>query len=418
MFLPYSRFRERDTSKGTVSYTVPAGTEFGDCTNVWSPYPSSAYVYEVPITLSEKMYDSETSNFKRRLQQGQIVPTRAVYHVRNLGYSEISYLEDYTMVGGLRCCSGVKVPTGFHFYKPISVPANYGHAVDDQVAAAQAPQALKSAIAQCRDAELDLLTTWGERKETIEHIAKRLKDVAGLTSNFKSTLKRLKRTESIHGAWLEYRYAVMPNVYTIQSLVKVLNEPNMTRAKGFGDISWTAEKALPIAGPYGTSYEAQVSTDVSVRGHALAQATLDSLGTHFKVNPLTTAWELTRLSFVVDWFIDVGDTLASYRMPWESKIVNSGYSVSLKTYVTYPTFLEGEDAVNYGTRTCADGNWQHSVTYKKTWELQTTQPLYAETYFRSYLAPDKAAYWPRFRVELNPERLLDAVALLRGFTRR
>ena len=41
--------------------------------------------------------------------------------------------------------------------------------------------------------------------------------------------------------------------------------------------------------------------------------TLDEIeAKRFGMNPVATAWELTTLSFVIDWFISVGDFIAAY----------------------------------------------------------------------------------------------------------
>lgn len=56
--------------------------------------------------------------------------------------------------------------------------------------------------------------------------------------------------------------------------------------------------------------------DVNVRGNALYQC--DNSG--FFINPVVTAWQLTRLSFVVDWFANITRWLQA----WSTELLYEG----------------------------------------------------------------------------------------------
>lgn len=144
--------------------------------------------------------------------------------------------------------------------------------------------------------------------------------------------------------WLEFRYGFMPLVYTVMDIMEmvdkkkgVLFNPNLIR-KAVANVK--AETSIPFLTDtltYGTSYTnmrlSSTGTD-KMNFHASVQYKLTAPPALLKRLSLTgeflpeVAWELTRLSFVVDWWYGIGPWLATLRFTPE--IVVLGNTVSYK----------------------------------------------------------------------------------------
>lgn len=179
----------------------------------------------------------------------------------------------------------------------------------------------------------DLLTTLAEGRETLSFMqsvvggaAEALRKFAhadettyrrarGLRAKdlLRSSDKALRRLGS---RWMEYRYAIMPLVYTIKDMNDLIGNRDAVYKTGrdravisdtldSSDIIKTPETVLTYG--WGTM-EARVTSTYKVRydGGAL-QRVLSQVG----FNPFLTAWELIPYSFVIDWFLNVGDAIAS-----------------------------------------------------------------------------------------------------------
>lgn len=115
-------------------------------------------------------------------------------------------------------------------------------------------------------------------------------------------------------AWLEYWYGWYPLVMDIFGLCELLNEglkkqdqlfcvtrlvTETTPARPF----FESDPDIECKGTFNISAKATIWFKVVSSIHALAELGL--------INPLSIAWELTTLSFVVDWLIPIGDWLQS-----------------------------------------------------------------------------------------------------------
>jgi hypothetical protein len=206
----------------------------------------------------------------------------------------------------------------------------------------------------------DLATTVLERKQAMEMVTNRL---LKLGKGFRE-LRRLEfaaaartfgmereprrataRAEArdFGGLVLEYQLGWRPLVQSIYDMIDVLQNPikdQQIRARA--QISGLERYDYQV-GEYGQHYDewsgafrVQLGCSVRVSNPNLLLANQMGL-----VNPVAWIWELTTLSFVVDWIVNVGDVISS----WSDFV---GFDV-LNPYVTYSGVTNCNHAyVNYG----------------------------------------------------------------------
>lgn len=126
---------------------------------------------------------------------------------------------------------------------------------------------------------------------------------------------RISALRRFRDLWLEARYGVRPLVYLAQDVVRAVNHKRRQGLfnRGTAHQDFTIAKSDYVAGEnYYCHYRTTESLTgtMKLRGTAYTNRTpMDTWG----FDPVVTAWELTRYSFIVDWFINVGGYLATVR---------------------------------------------------------------------------------------------------------
>lgn len=114
--------------------------------------------------------------------------------------------------------------------------------------------------------------------------------------------------------WLEYSYAYLPLLQEIDGAAKTLAELPYAAERR------TVRARLGVERPFAGSYSTGIENWKVIAG---TQSVSREIGVHFNVsnpllknaamvgltNPLSIAYELTRLSFVVDWFLPIGNAI-------------------------------------------------------------------------------------------------------------
>lgn len=125
-----------------------------------------------------------------------------------------------------------------------------------------------------------------------------------------------KRNASHYGSnYLEYHFGWEPLMKDIQASFDLFTDPMRDKrgllvvARGFAKSDILGHST----GDYSVWYDYYWRTSVAIRGRVkitnLDLYRLEQLG---MLNPAVLAWELVPFSFVVDWFTNIGDVLASY----------------------------------------------------------------------------------------------------------
>jgi hypothetical protein len=159
----------------------------------------------------------------------------------------------------------------------------------------------------------------GELRETFEMLQNPFSALRKLL-----TQKR-KRIDNLAGTWMEHRYGVMPLVYTIKDIIEAVK----TKDRKISDHLYSGRSQtkvqfcerivdIPID-IMGLKFQACRYYTTTFRVAAICYyqwrrpPTLSyMLGTDWSAIP-AIAWELTKLSWLVDWWLGVGDFLKAHR---------------------------------------------------------------------------------------------------------
>lgn len=240
---------------------------------------------------------------------------------------------------------------------------------------------------------LDLTTTLAEVPETIKMIVEacRLVLMKYLEYKRKVDVLRSNRISSpdllsqIADLWMQYRYGIMPNVYTIQDGLSYLQSTVVayqTIRKGTREFVFQPD---PI-GDW-TAPEVDLFHRVFLKNRFDVKA-LSRSGAFLKTNLLSTAWELIPLSFVIDWVLNVGDYLSSLWRPVGSvqeACQASWQSRDVKIRLSNPEYLGADIDVLLG-------------------------------YYRSEIIQPNAHVGLNIQLGVTWKRALDAIALSWGMT--
>lgn len=129
--------------------------------------------------------------------------------------------------------------------------------------------------------------------------------------------------DAIASVWMNFRYNIMPNVYAIEDILSIV--------ENFKPIYFTerdkfVDKLSITAG--GRTYDVPVTHRVMIKRKFKPSGSFaKNLQRNLSADIFTTSWELIPLSFVIDWFVNVGDLLGSLCRP-------SGDFEELCTYST------------------------------------------------------------------------------------
>lgn len=225
----------------------------------------------------------------------------------------------------------------------------------------RANEAINKAYAKIMATDLDVGVMIGELKETLEGIRNPLSGIRNFIK--KSGKKAVRKNGSdfvsmLTSSWLEWRYGIRPLIQAVQDIYEHVNssivdecDGKLHRKRGraplvekptswvewFQITPWTVE--MNMARHITTRYSASVGYNLTApltweERYGLDAYSLPSI-----------AWELTTLSFVVDWWLGIGQWLASLKA-LNPKVQVQGLSVSMKTVINVEVTTTGQARLN------------------------------------------------------------------------
>lgn len=282
-----------------------------------------------------------------------------------------------------------------------------GHLTVPSPDPALAEDAVTRAAADCADATWDTLTFLAEAKESYEMVGgaiRKLYDRFVIPSALRAAKEArrgiLRRFSEI---WLSYRYGWMPLVYDVQDAAEAIasrkRKFDLKKGRGHNSTTWNDSTTWSVNTGTETWYYAEtLSVSSTYRGKAYARI-VDPTKNTWGFDPISTAWEVVPYSFVVDWFIGVGNWLKSI-MPASSGVEFLGCCGSLKQVVTHVITTD----IVWDVLANTDG----AVSGMKT---ETVSEIYRRD-------PTGIPSLPHFNVRLNAVRLTDLFALVAANNRR
>jgi hypothetical protein len=137
-----------------------------------------------------------------------------------------------------------------------------------------------------------------------------LHKTAAMFQNITGRITGLLKKARFQDLWLEGRYGWRTLIYDLQDLEKAVNNIDSGRLRykesvGEDSDGETQDSSYEAGGGYPHTVKRIATYSFGVRGTAVA----DLEPPRVQINPVTTAWELTRFSFVLDWVVNVGQWL-------------------------------------------------------------------------------------------------------------
>nr|QIS88030.1 MAG: maturation protein [Christensen virus] len=260
----------------------------------------------------------------------------------------------------------------------------------------QAQALVTSAFAKINSGEWDMLTSLAEAKETVKFIADKLIAAAKLLLKLRHPSAFLGKPKDIvekaSSNWLEYRYAIMPLVYEVEDIASALE--NLGRLYNKVSSKSTSEHEESIDDGWQKDFdEVLVSYSVTIKRRYDPSTILSATDQMVGFNPLVTAWELVPFSFVVDWFINVGDLLAAT--------------------TSIPDYCDQGATLGINVRRSASYRMENETSCGP---VESHAKLLERSYYRRVIDEGEAGF--QFQPDLHWRRYLDAFALSWGPLRK
>lgn len=267
--------------------------------------------------------------------------------------------------------------------------------------------AVTSAHANASALELSVLMVAGEAHKTVGSmvaIARRANKVfrAVKRLDIQYLRKQISRKE-LEDRYMELRYALRPIVYDMVGTLKAIEQSKAFKtarrtARSFEHIDQTVTDTVPYTGEWSGIFDPNVVTrsiryNASIRAGVLCDVTTSTSNVWGTDSWITTAWELVPFSFVLDWFVNVGDTIAAWTPKTGVKELASWVSIKGTCTWTNSFDLQG---FNYSPEI-------HDVAHYASFAQKKTKVI---TFNRRFANPSLSVY-PTVSVNLNPLKLLD-----------
>lgn len=378
--------------------------------------PSETFFTDQPVQLNyyfTKTGDSVTVDYVlRRAQRARSWSRQQRPYVKTLEYSDVQYSFEPVAVSGRTYVNnvvGYRVSSGYPDQK---FQTSSAFSLSQPKVGATVTDAKLKCLSKVPQSTFNAPLFAAEANKTLDLIVKSARTMYSAYKNVKkgriSAACRdlgITKPKGPSSNWLSYRYGWLPLISDVKDAAEAAafhwyeGEPPThvyTRLTSEGTRylsgSQTTTRCVmyyaPVAGVQSSDYTAwrtECKAGLTLISKSTTYQTLHQFGLD---DPLSLAWELVPFSFVADWFIGVGDYLASRSTlnGWE---VLDGFTVEVRD-VSGNIILTNS---SFG----AGGSSPYRYRYfsRKPW--LGTPPAF-----------------PIVAVNLNPSRILDAVSLLRN----
>lgn len=365
----------------------------------------------------ESMYDVVTKEFEKKKRQGRIInspllKTSVVTHAPLIPYI---YAE---VIGSQINCSGVWRTkwSGYEVTSGMITPNSYcnlGYSSPPYLPCPVISQnligsAVTKAYANCDMSKAAILASLGEARETVASMASIFTGLIRIIREIRSLqigklMRRLKPKE-LADRYMEIRYALRPMVYDTLQIIDAANASAVATRQTYRGFAKANAKATSSGYRTHGTFRRYKWTKTSTTSTEVRAGVLCKCDAFTKLNAwgadsiLETAWELIPLSFVVDWFFNVGQTIASWTPETGLTALASWYKITESLYqeirLSDSSCLAVPNAVKLAFN--ADGAYVSKLSV-------TTQRV-----------PDPSRpVLPRFQLSLDALKLVDLMIIAR-----
>lgn len=263
------------------------------------------------------------------------------------------------------------------------------------------------ALAAANSSEWDLSTFFAEAPETVAYIGGRLNDAYNALRKLgapkrhtgRPKLRNKDRIGDRTGNWMEYRYAISPMAYDIQdaSAALAFQTRYFRTARGSAHDSIDNDREENMNNGIKKVINQQWSIRCMSAVYSIFSAEQErKLQTQLWLPQ--TAWELVKLSFVIDWFIGIGDVINALRpVTYQQRAATDSIKIVYQS------------TASYDVSGCTLGNASNSEGLNHRVLGPNAAINYKDSYVRSLSSTNLIL--PPIRAQLNWKRCVDGFSL-------
>lgn len=229
-----------------------------------------------------------------------------------------------------------------------------------------------------------------------------------------SALSRAAR--KVGGAWMAYRYALMPLLYSMKDIMKVIDQNKIITSRATRTISpYSLNPNLPSGSSYITQ---EVVGSVVCRAAVVAKYSSKKLAQFQQValNPLSTAWELIPYSFVFDWILNVGDYITNNFSASFASDVGCCKSTRVRKQIQYRLHHSVDQTLTFlwdgsASTKCWPTNLGSKYEYNTQSVDEILRTITYDTYYRWIFSRGSSNLMDHLNPSLSWKRICDAMVL-------
>lgn len=411
----------------TFDYSLPAAyadqnrtVYAGTCANpTYSTY-SAAYIHTLfsPYLESKEMNDVLIANYEAKSARGMIFnnPMDSLHTLETISKSptlNLYYWKKWNTV----CNPDKWVYDGVRYEGDVAASFAFTLPIPELDLEGTINEAVTQAFGNIDISQAAALMSLAEGQQTISSLCSIFKRLIAILLDLKKlrlikVFKRLTAKE-IANLWMEARYAIRPLFYEVNGIVAALRVHDNARpfrqtfrGSSSDSDSDTYDYVSGDARVYANIRE-RVERTITVRSGVLtAIEEASELNIWGFDQPLETVWEVIPFSFIVDWFFNVGQTIAS----WTPE---GGVRTLASWYVVEDTTLQTVTLGDHGIKDSYASSRPGYVLVDARYTIGTPF-VRSKTIVSKYRIPNPSrALIPQFKLRLDARKLTDLMIIAR-----
>lgn len=281
----------------------------------------------VPTYYSKTITDVVTPNFRKRISKGEIINNPLRIQTVKASQSPYTWSGSHIDYPIKKCPAnsyqGYGSASFESFIGSMSVLSTYGAPPDINIDSMKG-RAINSAYSKVDISEATALVSLAEAKKTIIGLADIMKRVykiyRAIARLDAKALSRELSPKELANRYMEYRYGLRPLVFDAKSLINAFNtirfdkKPRSSFYARVQESGTSQSNHTFVVNNWSTfDYTKTISRNVTVSAGVLTDIEILSNLQILGVDKIfESAWELIPFSFILDWFFNIGTTLAAW----------------------------------------------------------------------------------------------------------